>query len=160
MRCYYFVNMYLSDIQRGIQPLHVTHELFTKYPKASLQKKWLHAWATDHKTVIVLNGGYASAIQTVYDQMSQQNMFPCAKFHEEEASLNGALTCAGIVLPEYIYGSAAKYRRLGLYNVDDVYDANENEFTHQQTEGEPDTATWLTPWEIQFALTMNNFSLA
>ena len=35
--------------------------------------------------------------------MQKVPRFPSAKFHEEEDALNGALTAACIVLPEYMY---------------------------------------------------------
>lgn len=110
MRAYFLCNMYLSGVQCGIQSAHVVHELFTKYNRKEdpgHEALWL--WAEEHKTMILLNGGYQSELQNFYDSLLRQaqldghNMYPYACFHEEEAALNGALTCVGIILPEPIY---------------------------------------------------------
>ena len=115
MRAYFFGNMYLSSIQQGIQAAHATHELFTKYrgedeftPQTTSH---LYEWARNHKTMILLNGGYAATIQELVDFFrTDDNPYPFAPFYEEEASLNGALTTVGIVLPEKIYLTAAAMR--------------------------------------------------
>ena len=114
MRAYFFGNMYLSSIQQGIQAAHATHELFIKYNQPGRAQAYLLDWATDHKTMILLNGGYAATIQELVDFFGEQDgpygLYPFAPFYEEEASLNGALTTVGIILPEKIYLVAAAIR--------------------------------------------------
>jgi len=103
MRAYFFGNMYLSPIQQGIQAAHVTHELFLKYGIDSR----FYDWAQDHKTMILLNGGYSENLReliALFD--SRENPYPWAHFNEGEDSLDGALTSVGIVLPEKIYETA------------------------------------------------------
>ena len=112
MRAYFFGNMYLSSIQQGIQAAHVTHELFRKYKVASKQFDVLANWADLHKTMILLNGGYADNLRTLIDMFNNtQNPYPFTWFNEGEDSLDGALTCVGIVLPEKIYETASMIRR-------------------------------------------------
>lgn len=121
MRLYTLTNMYLSSIQKGIQSAHVVHELFTTYyAPTSRQHLTLLEWATKHKTMIVLNGGYAANIQTVFDAINtDDNSYPVACFHEEQEALNGALTCMGIVLPEKVYNTMSLIRNK-LINYDDI----------------------------------------
>ena len=111
MRAYLIGNMYLSSIQQGIQAAHCIAEMFTKYTGELLATRsqgptaiQLFDWAQNHKTVIVLNGGYSSALETLYQLFdSDENPYAYAKFHEEEAALNGALTSVGIIVPSRIY---------------------------------------------------------
>lgn len=107
MRLYSLTNMYLSPIQKGIQTAHALHELYEKYHfsshPASLK---INQWAKDHKTIIVLDGGFQSAIaesvELFYDIYHTLHL-PYAFFKEEENALNGALTAACIIVPESIY---------------------------------------------------------
>jgi hypothetical protein len=107
-RLYSFVNMYLSDIQRGIQTAHLVHELFTKKPnyKHVEQIDVLNEWAENHKTIIVLNGGYSDNLKDIryqLDRWADVYQLPMAYFNEGEDAPNGALTCVGIILPSDIY---------------------------------------------------------
>ena len=84
-RAYFFGNMYLSSIQQGIQALHVTSEMYTKYTTSAIHKRILYRWGINDKTVILLNGGYSETIQTVYDALKEvcpRYGFPFAKSHE------------------------------------------------------------------------------
>lgn len=111
MRAYFFGNMYLSSIQQGIQSGHVIAEMFVKYPYEEellvtqvLPFEFLYTWARDHKTMILLNGGYSETLHELYDFFcSENNPFPFAKFHEGRDALDGALTSVGIILPARIY---------------------------------------------------------
>lgn len=107
-RAYFFGNMYLSSIQQGIQALHVTSELFSKYTVTTASKRMLYRWSINDKTVILLNGGYSETIKNVYIALARlcpKYGFPFAKFHEEKDALNGALTSIGVVLPKQVYDS-------------------------------------------------------
>jgi len=108
-RLYTFNNMYLSPIQHGIQTAHVVSELFVKYDRdeTTEEQSMLFDWAENHKTLIVMNGGYAQNLRTVYAELENTfNPYPYAKFHEEEAALDGALTSVGIVVPARVYNLA------------------------------------------------------
>ena len=54
-RAYFLGNMYLSQIQQGIQAAHVTSELFSSYTdELSVESDILCKWAESHKTMILL----------------------------------------------------------------------------------------------------------
>ena len=113
MRAQYFGNMYLSSIQQGIQAAHATHEMFTRYTHTISGEKtqMLYDWAENHKTMILLNGGYMETIQDlVWFFSHDENPYPWSKFREGEDSLGGILTTVGIILPERIYLTAAAVR--------------------------------------------------
>lgn len=107
MRFYGFGNYYLSSLQQGLQAGHVVGEFLGTLDINSVQFKIAREWARDHKTMILLNGGNSAGIQAIFDKFkefeSQGMDLPFMKFHEDEQSLGGALTYAGIVVPEHIY---------------------------------------------------------
>ena len=106
MRLYTAGNYYLSSIQQGIQGAHVLGELFTKYGENTTGGGYyLYDWARNHKTMICLNGGNASALREFYAllQSPGNKLLPYAKFHEDEQSLDNAMTCVGVVVPARIY---------------------------------------------------------
>ena len=105
MRAYYFGNMYLSSIQQGIQSAHVTAEIMLKYVtvtgsyEITDDPKRIMAWdwAKNHKTMILLNGGYSENIHNLIEFFdTRENPYPWADFYEGQDALDGALTCAGI----------------------------------------------------------------
>lgn len=111
MRLYSFVNVYLSSIQQGIQTAHLVHEIFMNYEyERSEERQMLVDWAKNHKTIITLNGGANQDILNVADFLAENCVsfsFPAAfgSFREDDYSLNGTMTCTGLVVPEYIYGA-------------------------------------------------------
>lgn len=119
MRLYTLCNFYLSAIQQGVQTAHVTSELFAKYRQDSLARRKLYEWAEEHKTIIILNGGAAGNIREAALQLQAIGKvlnLPTAWFHEDEFSLDGTMTCTGIVVPEKIYDAKATFN-----GVEDVY---------------------------------------
>ncbi len=115
MRCYHLGNTYLPGIHAGIQSAHSQHELAVKYlltadchaAQAEMYKEWL----LNHKTMIVLNGGWQSSLQEWVKLLeSQDHPYAWTTFHEELDSLNGALTNVAIVLPYHIYGVGRELR--------------------------------------------------
>lgn len=114
MRFYGFGNYYLSSLQQGLQAGHTAVELFVKYHIAESEEKhdMLFDWGENHKTMVLLNGGNSAGLQDLFSFFdTPENPYPFCKFHEDEQSLNGALTYVGIVLPEKIYENAALLRR-------------------------------------------------
>lgn len=123
MRAYFFGNMYLSSIQQGIQAQHCTGELIVKYKPELLvptgylldnaeQYEMLCDYLENHKTSILLNGGYSENLHQLVESFSNtENPYPWAAFHESDEALDGALTCVGIILPEAIYETAAFVRQ-------------------------------------------------
>lgn len=119
MRFYGFGNYYLSSLQQGLQAGHAAVDLHVKYnilehghfDIAPCQKMY-NDWAQNHKTMVLLNGGNSADLQELYDFLyCEENPYPFVKFHEDEASLNGALTYVGMILPPNIYDTAAVLRR-------------------------------------------------
>jgi hypothetical protein len=137
MRLYTFCNFYLSSIQQGIQPAHVVADMFVKYSGSTTQNHEsysLFEWAKNHKTMICLNGGNAADIREVWEKVQQLGRelgLAHGCFHEDEQSLDGTMTCVGIVVPTRIYEYNDQVRALTenvLAIFDDqriVLDANE-----------------------------------
>ena len=116
MRLYTFCNWYLNSVAQGIQPAHCIHDMFIKYLSAttSTQYKHLIDWAQNHKTMICLNGGNNAGVNDLYKQFDEHFKvlgLPYVYFREDMESLNGAMTCVAIVMPERIYEYAEKVVR-------------------------------------------------
>ena len=114
MRFYGFGNYYLSSLQQGLQAGHAAVDLYVKYHLMQEQdsRQVLYAdWAANHKTMVLLNGGNSADLQDLFDFLNcEENPYPFVKFHEDEVSLNGALTYVGMILPPKIYDTAARIR--------------------------------------------------
>lgn len=113
MRAYYFTNMYLSPIQKGIQTAHCTAEFFINTNPNSPEYSIICDWARNHKTMIVLDGGNHRQLADLYFGLKviQQNYpLPVAIFNEDEQALNNATTCVGIILNEKVYEAASIVR--------------------------------------------------
>ncbi len=123
MRAYFFGNMYLSSIQQGIQAQHCTGEFAVNYNPALAADGKLYCedpekyamlmdYLDNHKTSILLNGGYSENLHRLVDSLAvEENPYPWAFFHESEEALDSALTCVGIILPEAIYETATFVRQ-------------------------------------------------
>lgn len=110
-RAYFFTNMYISDIQRGIQTAHCISDMHTKYQLESNDcSKILNKWSEYDKTMIVLNGGYSSHLKDIMSIFDDQNELPWDSFYESMEALDGTLTCVGIIIPEYIYETAKMFK--------------------------------------------------
>ena len=121
-RFYSFMNYYLSSLQQGLQSGHLISELFCKHAyygssngNPSYEHEILHHWARDDKVMIVCNGGNAKSIKDLHSYFeSIQNTvgpLPFANFHEDDDSLNGALTGTCIIVPDYLYDAELSYPR-------------------------------------------------
>jgi len=153
MRAYFFGNMYLSSIQQGIQAAHVTHGLFTKYTSLNSVSDLLFHWANHHKTMVLLNGGYGDNLRALIERFdTSENPYPWTSFNEGEDSLDGALTCVGIILPENIYETARALR-------DGNIGAEQIPVTGEWSPIEDVTWT-LSKWEYELCLELNKYGLA
>ncbi len=112
MRFYALGNMYLSSIQQGIQAFHCLGEMVNNYPEIpcdltshAIARETLHNWMQNHKTLICLNGGNNASLVELYELLTRSDNpgYPVAKFHEDEESMGGMLTCVGVVLSEDVY---------------------------------------------------------
>ncbi len=105
LRAYFFQIMYLQGIHAGIQTQHTTAEMFVKYlPFEHKCSDMLYDWANNHKTTIILNGGYAANLELLEALLSDpQNPYPWAAFCESQEALRNCITNVGIILPEKIF---------------------------------------------------------
>jgi hypothetical protein len=112
MRYYGFSNYYLSQMAIGIQNAHCVVDIINEYYiQSNSQSKIVSEWSRNHKTMILLNGGNQQALFDLYAMFDHPlNPYPFGYFKEDEQSLNNALTCVGIILPEKIYEGAALLR--------------------------------------------------
>lgn len=180
MRGYFWGNMYLSSIQQGIQSAHCMSEMFIKYQYTSSPHPLiLSDWASHHKTMILLNGGYSETLRTLLTMFRKDsNPYPFASFNEGQDALDGALTCVGIILPERIYGASALARknRVTVRTVGDFIDTkcevesyatlDEIQETGQLVVAAEDNTSdeeviWkYNSWEAKLIAELNNYSLA
>lgn len=123
---YTFTNMYLSQIQRGIQSAHCITDMLVKYNQQfndfhessrGPQFEFLLEWMENDKTMIVLNGGGSEELNSLHSFCKGARnscIYPFGVFFEEDTALGGsgagALTCFGILLPESIYMGARELR--------------------------------------------------
>jgi hypothetical protein len=154
--------MYLSSIQQGIQNAHVVADMFIKYDTDgdAQQERKLYDWAENHKTMILLNGGYSETIRNLLTFFcDKQNPYPYKSFCEGQDALDGALTCVGIILPEKIYVAASLARKdpdvlMTINNTGQLYvDGTDNE------SGERVTWTYNS-WEAKLIAELNKYGLA
>ena len=160
MRCYHLCNMYLSSIQQGVQSAHAQMELFVKYQEDSTKKSILFDWAENHKTMIVLNGGFLSDMkESINFFRENDNPNPFAVFHESEEALGGILTNIAIVLPEKIYKTSELIRKKLL---DENLNSNHclNIVDEVNLKKTMDSFGKFSEFEIELCSFMNNFRLA
>jgi hypothetical protein len=79
----------------------------------SLQNNDLYKeWAQNHKTIIILDAINSKGVRQAFGSLCKfsdiglaaQNAIPVTCFHEDDDSLDGAITAAACVLPESVYG--------------------------------------------------------
>ena len=102
----------MSQLQLGLQTAHCVAEM-------ALQKnEMFEIWAKMHKTIVILNGGNCESLKNLREYLIHpMNLFPYASFEEDEASLNGAITSVGIILPEGIYEAARLVRNRTIFRL-------------------------------------------
>lgn len=157
MRFYSFTNYYLSPLQQGIQTQHCATDMHYKYRfTSSMEPKYMDDWALNHKTTIVLNGGNCAALSGLYSFLTaNDNPYPFCFFMEDEQSLNNALTCVGVILPEKIYEGAniLRDRRSNIRTVSDgeniIVSGNGEIYEHE-----------YTTWEVEMMTRLNQYRLA
>lgn len=127
MRAYFFTNFYLNTISQGIQPAHCLVDMLMFYHQTkpnSFETDALNEWATNHKTIICLNGGAHQDIEEIHQELIRIGTtlrLPVGAFCEDQYSLAGIKTCCGIIVPENIYTLAADRSR-GLDMLDLMMD--------------------------------------
>lgn len=160
MRCYHLSNMYLSSIQHGVQSAHAQMELFVKYKSPGKKNSFLFDWAENHKTMIVLNGGYLSSMNEALEFFSQpDNPYPFVQFYESDEALGGILTNIAIVLPEKIY-KTAELRRKRLINDNNTITDRLDPETYNEINELITSFDVFSKFESELCSFMNNFGLA
>lgn len=196
-RLYTFINFYLSSIQQGIQSAHIVSELFTKYPQGKTHNITIngHAianahfalqqWATEDKTIIVLNGGTSFDIRQDFitvdklcrlinekhdKEPSKPGVYamPHVAFYEDHNALgevgNGLMTGFGVVVPEQIWDAKEQPARQVGWAIE--YDPNRPHLAYQFTRvGEDHKITdsvsfWEGEPEVEFIRLLKSKSLA
>ena len=167
MRFYGFGNYYLSSLQQGLQAAHAAVDLAMKCSqnRGSDDYHWRQYvdWAENHKTMVLLNGGNSADLQDLFDFLdTHENMYPYVKFHEDEVSLNGALTYVGMILPAKIYDTAARMRMCR----DHSHIAEKNEIHIRDVKSgfdgwaQTDIIEDITVWEFELMKRLNQYGLA
>lgn len=160
MRCYHLSNMYLSSIQHGIQSAHSQMKLFIKYSKESTKGEILYDWATNHKTMIVLNGGFLSDMQETLEFFNNpENPYPFSVFYESNEAMGGLLTNIAIVLPEKIY-TTAEFMRKKYIDVNLKFDEKLNSTSVYQINKILDDFGQFSTYELELCDFMNKFRIA
>jgi hypothetical protein len=156
--------MYLSSIQQGIQAAHVISDMFVKYDYHDAEAEMLHDWATDHKTMILLNGGYSETLRELTQFFdNQENPYPWCAFNEGEDALDGALTSVGIVLPEKIYETTAYLRSMRFSDKEKALEEIANTgslVVPAEVTGDDVTIRVFNRWEYQLIQKLNTFGMA
>jgi len=167
--------MYLSSIQQGIQAAHAVSDMFVKYMPVegdtfNSKMEILSDWATNHKTIILLNAGYAKNINNLRQLFSDdRNPYPWEIFYEEMDALWGSPTSIGIVLPRKIYETAALFRkrivstdespspRVLIKNFGTMKVSPDNDWG---IETDVPLVWEYSDWEVQLCEKLNTFGLA
>ena len=153
MRFYGFCNYYLSGLQQALQSAHVISDLAVKYPATSKENQTYREWAKNHKTIILLNGGNSADLEYINEQLTnfrKRGMpLPFTKFHEDEQSLNQALTAVGVVVPEKYYSVSPVYRALknSGKQIDEIQKILSIDFSFKK-------------WETEFVTLIGSYNLA
>jgi hypothetical protein len=150
----------LNGIDKGIQAGHCAVEFFCNY-NGPEDHPDLSDWAVHHKTFIVLSGGGHGElveIEKFFD--TKKNPFAWASFREDEVSLNSAMTCVGIILPERIY-EAAQAVRMKTHD----FEPKDNSFVlHMRPPRVGEPLPWsgreFSAWEVELIKLLNSCPLA
>jgi len=154
VRAYFFVNSALSGIQKGLQVAHCVAEMSNEDLEdvAVDEKGKFEAWRLDHKTIIVLEGGFHADLHDITGMIRDgDHSFHWDCFSEDEETMNEMMTCVGVILPERIYEAAKRVRE-----------------TRVNLElGLDDERVWsvvgefkITEWEAEFIKLLNSCPLA
>jgi len=102
LRCYVFVNLVLSSIQKGVQGNHACVEVGVNSGYNDMYRDW----AKNHKTLIYLQGGFHGEMSEQYAEFSRlcnKLDLPHASFHEDEETMNCLFTSFGGIIPSTVY---------------------------------------------------------
>jgi len=104
MRGIIFSHKGISTAQQGVQSLHVATEMQNMWPAGSPQREMYDEWVREHKTVILLNGGFSKTLKQLkksIENIGDEYKLPYAAFYEDEDTFEGIMTAVGIIVPSY-----------------------------------------------------------
>jgi hypothetical protein len=102
LRCYVFVNLALSSIQKGVQGNHACVEVGAQSNYCETYRDW----AENHKTLIYLQGGFHGVLEEQYKEFKRlcnKLDIPHAGFYEDEETMNCMFTSFAGVIPSTVY---------------------------------------------------------
>lgn len=113
LRFYSFVaGLYISELQKGLQTGHALTEmhadLLRNHSIMEVERDVYDDYCVNHKTIVILNALNSAGVEDAYKQLCDYGhrfQLPVSIFHEDEASLNGAATAAGIIVPEQFFSA-------------------------------------------------------
>lgn len=119
-RLYTFTaNLYLSDLQKGLQSGHVVGEL-NAYDTGTPGRDAFDDWSLQDKTMIICGAGNHGGVLRCYDTIQRLCDQPGADielaslahslFREDEESMNGMATACGVIVPEKFWNTKLKNR--------------------------------------------------
>ncbi len=94
LRMYCLVPYNLSPIQQGIQSLHGAIEYGLQASHAELYREW----ATEHKTIIILNAGTTGPISTMWSHKKALDKLGVTHSIFREPDLNNAVTAIAFIV--------------------------------------------------------------
>lgn len=113
LRLYTFTaNLYLSPLQVGLQTAHIVGELSASTDMTLQQRAVFDAWAAKNKTIIILGAGNHRGVVEVAEELEELATkldLPHAVFYEDEVSMNGMATAAGVVVPRQYFDIITDY---------------------------------------------------
>lgn len=104
MRAIVFSHFALKAIQQGVQSGHAITEMSISFDPISPQHQTYVDWAKNCKTVVYLDGGNSKRLREVakaVETIAQEYNLPCARFYEDEDTLDGIMTAVGIIVPSF-----------------------------------------------------------
>jgi len=157
MRAYFLCNSWLSGIQKGIQGTHALTELVNLHGGGAVFQAIFDEWATDHKTIIMLEGGNQDNLESwlrflntqdtklpeaLKPLLHQSYTLPYSHFREDKESLNECMTAIVILVSSKLCSAIDDYRT-------------------PDSESES-IGSWLrlTAWEREFVETISKCRLA
>jgi hypothetical protein len=149
MRIAIFSLSQLKQLHQGVQNVHSAVELFVKYANKDepvAKYDMIMDWATNHKTAIVYDGGFAYKMKELETALLS-SPYPYALFHEDEETLYGILTSISMIIPAKIYETADFIRNGGIIQPS----ASGKVFYKEHV---------ITPWDLNFIQLLLTYKLA
>ena len=159
LRFYSFVaGLYISELQKGLQTGHALTEmhahLLRNHSTMEVQREIYDDYCLNHKTIVILNALNSAGVEEAYQKLSyfgDRFQLPVSIFFEDQASLNGAATATGIVVPDRFFNAVKA----------DYTDRQEfPEYTYSPADGGFGFTYEANSFESQFVTFLKGYRLA